>query len=67
MENDQSGYMSTLSLRMNAKLGGINHSLEPGPLSWFNDTIVIGMYVSKPGPEARMERCLSLLSLEAAI
>lgn len=50
MENDQSGYMSSLSLRMNAKLGGVNHNLEPGPLNWLKDTIVIGMHVSKPGP-----------------
>lgn len=52
MENDQSGFMSSLSLRMNTKFSEVNHNLEPEPLNWLNDTIVIGMHVSKPGPES---------------
>lgn len=66
MENDQSGYMSNLSLWMNANLSGVNHNLEPGPLNWLKDTSLIGVYVSNRAPEAQIERRLLLLTLEAA-
>ncbi|KAG6330100.1 hypothetical protein ID866_8990 [Astraeus odoratus] len=45
-------YYANVALKLNAKLGGINHKLDDGASKWLNDlpTMVVGMDVTHPGP-----------------
>ncbi|KAH7884145.1 Piwi domain-containing protein [Phlebopus sp. FC_14] len=48
----QDQYFSNVALKLNTKLGGINHKLDPGSLKWLTTrkTMLVGMDVTHPGP-----------------
>ncbi|KAF9236506.1 Piwi domain-containing protein [Melanogaster broomeanus] len=50
--NKQDQYFSNVALKVNTKLGGINHKLDDGSLKWLTKgrTMVVGMDVTHPGP-----------------
>ncbi|KAG1727431.1 Piwi domain-containing protein [Suillus lakei] len=50
--NKQDQYFSNVALKVNTKLGGINHVLDPDSLKWLTKakTMVVGMDVTHPGP-----------------
>ncbi|KAF9024374.1 Piwi-domain-containing protein [Hymenopellis radicata] len=53
--NRQDQYFSNVALKVNTKLGGINHTLLPTHMAWLNKvpTMIIGIDVTHPGPGAR--------------
>jgi eukaryotic translation initiation factor 2C len=48
----QDQYFSNVALKLNTKLGGINHMLDPDSMKWLTSkkTMVVGMDVTHPGP-----------------
>lgn len=48
-------YLSNVALKVNTKLGGINHTLETSQMQWLNKqaTMIIGIDVTHPGPGSR--------------
>ncbi|KAG2357054.1 Piwi-domain-containing protein [Suillus spraguei] len=50
--NKQDQYFSNVALKLNTKLGGINHVLDSDSLKWLTKakTMVVGMDVTHPGP-----------------
>ncbi|KAG2119355.1 Piwi domain-containing protein [Suillus clintonianus] len=50
--NKQDQYFSNVALKLNTKLGGINHVLDAESLGWLTKakTMVVGMDVTHPGP-----------------
>ncbi|KAG1898378.1 Piwi domain-containing protein [Suillus fuscotomentosus] len=50
--NKQDQYFSNIALKLNTKLGGINHVLDSDSLKWLTKakTMVVGMDVTHPGP-----------------
>lgn len=50
--NKQDQYFSNVALKVNTKLGGINHKLDDSSLKWLTKgkTMVVGMDVTHPGP-----------------
>jgi eukaryotic translation initiation factor 2C len=50
----QDQYLSNIALKVNTKLGGINHSLDPSAMKWLQDkkTMMIGIDVTHPGPNS---------------
>ncbi|KAF8843201.1 Piwi-domain-containing protein [Paxillus ammoniavirescens] len=50
--NKQDQYFSNVALKVNTKLGGINHKLDDINLKWLTKvkTMVVGMDVTHPGP-----------------
>ncbi|KAG2129584.1 Piwi domain-containing protein [Suillus clintonianus] len=50
--NKQDQYFSNVALKLNTKLGGINHMLDPESMKWWtkSKTMVVGMDVTHPGP-----------------
>ncbi len=53
--NRQDQYFSNVALKVNTKLGGINHTLVPSHMAWLNKspTMIVGIDVTHPGPGAR--------------
>ncbi|KIK27482.1 hypothetical protein PISMIDRAFT_674841 [Pisolithus microcarpus 441] len=51
-ERKQDQYFSNVALKLNVKLGGINHLLDPGSTKWLTQkkTMVVGMDVTHPSP-----------------
>ncbi|KAI9461396.1 Piwi-domain-containing protein [Russula earlei] len=51
-EKKQDQYLSNVALKVNTKLGGINHRLGGDALGWLTKepTILVGMDVTHPGP-----------------
>ncbi|KAG9313176.1 putative argonaute-like protein [Chiua virens] len=49
-------YLSNLSLKLNVKLGGVNHRLDAETVAWLNvrPTMIVGMDVVHPGPDSAM-------------
>ncbi|KAJ3563363.1 hypothetical protein NP233_g8987 [Leucocoprinus birnbaumii] len=45
-------YYANVALKINMKLGGVNHTLDPTSLSWLKEkpTMLVGMDVTHPGP-----------------
>ena len=45
-------YFANVALKVNAKLGGVNHLLDPGSMAWLTKkpTMMMGIDVTKPGP-----------------
>lgn len=45
-------YLANVALKVNMKLGGINHTLDPGSGAWLNSasTMIVGIHVSHPSP-----------------
>ncbi|KAG1779924.1 Piwi domain-containing protein [Suillus placidus] len=50
--NRQDQYFSNVALKVNTKLGGINHVLDSDSLKWLTKakTMIVGMDVTHPGP-----------------
>ncbi|KAG2050097.1 Piwi-domain-containing protein [Suillus hirtellus] len=50
--NKQDQYFSNVALKLNTKLGGINHMLDSESMKWWTKakTMVVGMDVTHPGP-----------------
>ncbi|EGN97702.1 hypothetical protein SERLA73DRAFT_92911 [Serpula lacrymans var. lacrymans S7.3] len=48
-------YFSNVALKLNTKLGGANHRLDPDSMKWLTQekTMVVGMDVTHPGPASR--------------
>lgn len=46
---NQDQYFSNIALKVNTKLGGVNHRIEEDRLSWLKDTMLVGMDVTHPG------------------
>ncbi|KAI0065147.1 Piwi-domain-containing protein [Artomyces pyxidatus] len=53
-ENGQDQYLSNVALKINTKLGGINHRLDPNAMTWLTQkkTMMIGIDVTHPGPNS---------------
>lgn len=51
-ERKQDQYLSNIALKVNTKLGGINHKLEPQAMQWLTGkpTMLVGIDVTHPGP-----------------
>ncbi|KAL5492905.1 hypothetical protein ACEPAI_4353 [Sanghuangporus weigelae] len=45
-------YLANLALKINTKLGGVNHRLESVSLKWLANTMVVGLDVVKPDGNA---------------
>ncbi|KAJ7747645.1 argonaute-like protein [Mycena maculata] len=54
-ERKQDQYLSNIALKVNSKLGGINHLLEPDAMKWLTKqkTMMVGIDVTHPGPTSR--------------
>ncbi|KAJ7688957.1 Piwi domain-containing protein [Mycena rosella] len=54
-ERKQDQYLSNIALKVNTKLGGINHLLDPGAMRWLTKekTMLVGIDVTHPGPTSR--------------
>ncbi|KAM5543406.1 hypothetical protein V8D89_002657 [Ganoderma adspersum] len=57
--NRQDQYFSNVALKVNAKLGGVNHQLDAGSMRWLTGagrnklkTMVMGIDVTHPGPNS---------------
>ena len=50
----QDQYFSNVALKVNAKLGGVNHQLDPGSMRWLTaqKTMVMGVDVTHPSPNS---------------
>ncbi|KAF9817896.1 hypothetical protein IEO21_03090 [Rhodonia placenta] len=50
----QDQYFSNVALKVNTKLGGVNHMLDPRSMSWLTKTktMVVGIDVTHPGPNS---------------
>jgi eukaryotic translation initiation factor 2C len=51
-EKGQLQYFANVALKLNMKMGGINHSLDPRSMTWLQQspTMLVGMDVTHPGP-----------------
>jgi len=51
-ERKQDQYFSNVALKLNIKLGGVNHLLDPDSMRWLKQkkTMVVGVDVTHPGP-----------------
>jgi len=51
-EKGQPQYFANVALKVNMKLGGINHSLDPRSMAWLKrvPTMLMGIDVTHPGP-----------------
>ncbi|KAK0486559.1 argonaute-like protein [Armillaria novae-zelandiae] len=51
-QNKQDQYLSNVALKVNTKLGGINHKLENQHMTWLRKkkTMMVGIDVTHPGP-----------------
>lgn len=48
-DRGQDQYYSNIALKVNTKLGGINHSLDANSTAWLKDSMLVGMDVTHPG------------------
>ncbi|KZV96981.1 Piwi-domain-containing protein [Exidia glandulosa HHB12029] len=50
----QDQYLSNIALKVNTKLGGINHKLDPQAMQWLTGkpTLLVGIDVTHPGPSS---------------
>ncbi|KAG5643974.1 hypothetical protein DXG03_009263, partial [Asterophora parasitica] len=64
----QDQYFSNVALKVNTKLGGINHLLDDGAMKWLTKkkTMMVGIDVTHPGPGSR-EGTPSIAALVASI
>jgi len=51
-EKGQLQYFANVALKVNMKMGGINHSLDPNNMGWLRQapTMLVGIDVTHPGP-----------------
>jgi hypothetical protein len=49
-DKKQDQYLSNIAIKVNTKLGGLNHTLDPGAMRWLTakKTMVVGMDVTHP-------------------
>ncbi|KAJ7226883.1 argonaute-like protein [Mycena pura] len=54
-ERKQDQYLSNVALKVNSKLGGINHLLDNNAMKWLTKqkTMMVGIDVTHPGPGSR--------------
>ncbi|KAJ7119645.1 Piwi-domain-containing protein [Mycena epipterygia] len=54
-ERKQDQYLSNIALKVNSKLGGMNHLLDPNAMKWLTKqkTMMVGIDVTHPGPTSR--------------
>ncbi|KAJ7086385.1 argonaute-like protein [Mycena belliarum] len=54
-ERKQDQYLSNIALKVNTKLGGLNHLLEPNAMRWLTkqSTMMVGIDVTHPSPGSR--------------
>ena len=45
-------YLTNLALKINAKLGGVNHRIEPASLKWLANTMLVGLDLTRPAGNA---------------
>ncbi|KAG8827956.1 hypothetical protein FRC17_007662 [Serendipita sp. 399] len=64
----QDQYFSNVALKVNTKLGGVNHKLDPKDLKWLQEkrTMVVGADVTHPGPTS-IDGTPSLAAVVASI
>lgn len=48
-ERGQDQYYSNIALKVNTKLGGINHKLDQNSMQWLKNGMLVGMDVTHPG------------------
>ncbi|KAG6897857.1 hypothetical protein C0992_009995 [Termitomyces sp. T32_za158] len=67
-EKKQDQYFSNVALKVNTKLGGINHLLDDAAMKWLTKkkTMMVGIDVTHPGPGSR-EGTPSIAALVASI
>ncbi|KAG6916362.1 hypothetical protein DXG01_007198 [Tephrocybe rancida] len=67
-EKKQDQYFSNVALKVNTKLGGINHLLDDGAMKWLTKkkTMMVGIDVTHPGPGSR-EGTPSIAALVASV
>ena len=51
-KDHQVQFLMNLALKINVKLGGVNHMLAPNSLGWLQNTMLVGMGVTHPGADA---------------
>lgn len=53
-ERKQDQYLSNVALKVNTKLGGINHRLDANAMNWLTQkkTMMVGIDVTHPGPSS---------------
>ncbi|KAJ6510611.1 argonaute-like protein [Mycena sanguinolenta] len=67
-ERKQDQYLSNICLKVNTKLGGINHLLDPNAMKWLTKqkTMMVGIDVTHPGPGSR-EGAPSIAAVVASV
>ncbi|KAH0580660.1 Protein argonaute 1B [Termitomyces sp. J132] len=67
-ERKQDQYFSNVALKVNTKLGGINHLLDEAAMKWLTKkkTMMVGIDVTHPGPGSR-EGTPSIAALVASV
>ncbi|KAH8104896.1 Piwi domain-containing protein [Phellopilus nigrolimitatus] len=48
-EKGQDQYFSNIALKVNTKLGGVNHQLDASSMRWLKNSMIVGMDVTHPG------------------
>ncbi|KAH8113207.1 Piwi-domain-containing protein [Phellopilus nigrolimitatus] len=48
-ERGQDRYLSSIALKINTKLGGVNHQLDASSMRWLKNTMLVGMDLTRPG------------------
>jgi hypothetical protein len=59
-------YFANVAQKVNTKLGGINHSLDPTHTEWLANTMLVGMDVTHP-PAALVKKISGLPSIAAVV
>jgi hypothetical protein len=49
-ERGQDQYFANVALKVNTKLKGVNHRLDPSSTQWLKNTMLVGMDVTHPAP-----------------
>ncbi|KAG6900095.1 hypothetical protein C0993_002943 [Termitomyces sp. T159_Od127] len=67
-EKKQDQYFSNVALKVNTKLGGVNHLLDEAAMKWLTrkKTMMVGIDVTHPGPGSR-EGTPSIAALVASV
>ncbi|KAJ6558191.1 ribonuclease H-like domain-containing protein [Mycena capillaripes] len=67
-ERKQDQYLSNVALKVNSKLGGINHLLDANAMRWLTKqkTMMVGIDVTHPGPTSR-EGSPSIAAMVASV
>ncbi|KAK7039451.1 protein argonaute 1B [Favolaschia claudopus] len=67
-ERKQDQYLSNVCLKVNSKLGGMNHLLDPTAMRWLtkHKTMMVGIDVTHPGPGSR-EGSPSIAAMVASV